>query len=237
MIQIKVAERSVTLRRVQCFRATTSEFRCRTYNLPSLHHHRRQINLIVNFRHLDVCCSQKTLAKPGFFCCPHKYPFNRDIFMWHYEGKEFTSAYINDHYGFVYLITEIATGRMYIGRKAFFSRKKLPPLKGKSRKRTKVTDSDWQTYYGSNTTLKELVATHGPDGVRREILHLCRSSSECSYFEAKAQFDHDVLLDPAYFNDWIMRRVSRKHVKTLRTINIPAINRQENEDHGPSTIC
>lgn len=153
--------------------------------------------------------------------------------MWLYKGKEFTSADINDDYGFVYLITEIATGRKYIGRKAFFSRKKLPPLKGKSRKRTKVTESDWQAYYGSNTTLKELVATHGPDGFRREILHLCRSSSECGYFEAKAQFDHDVLLDPTYFNDWIMCRVSRKHVQKLNT---PAI-KQENEDHGPSTIC
>lgn len=154
--------------------------------------------------------------------------------MWLHQGKEFTSADINDHYGFVYLITEIATGRKYIGRKAFLSRKKLPPLKGKSRKRTRITESDWQAYYGSNTILKELVAANGAEGFRREILHLCRSSSECSYFEAKAQFDHDVLLDPTYFNDWIMCRVSRKHVQKLNT---PAINRQENEDHGPPAIC
>lgn len=141
--------------------------------------------------------------------------------MWLHQGKEFTSADINDHYGFVYLITEIATGRKYIGRKAFFSRKKLPPLKGKSRKRTKITESDWQTYYGSNTTLKELVAANGPEGFMREILHLCRSSSECGYFEAKAQFAHNALIRDDYFNDWIMCRVSRKHVKNL---NIPAIN-------------
>ncbi|AYM57299.1 hypothetical protein [Agrobacterium fabrum] len=152
--------------------------------------------------------------------------------MWLYQGKEFTSADISNLYGFVYLITETATGRKYIGRKAFRSKRTLPPLKGKSRKRTKITESDWQTYYGSNSTLKELVAANGPDGFRREILHLCRSSSECGYFEAKAQFDHDVLLDPAYFNDWIMCRVSRKHVKNLNT---PAINRQTGEPR-PWTI-
>ncbi len=152
---------------------------------------------------------------------------------WLYQGKEFTSADINDHYGFVYLITETATGRKYIGRKAFRSKRTLPPLKGKSRKRTKITESDWQTYYGSNSTLKELVAANGPDGFKREILHLCRSSSECGYFEAKAQFDHSALIRDDYFNDWIMCRVSRKHVKNLNT---PA-NKQENDDHGPSTIC
>ncbi|UXT89288.1 hypothetical protein [Agrobacterium pusense] len=153
--------------------------------------------------------------------------------MWLHQGKEFTSADILTFYGFVYLITETATGRKYIGRKAFRSKRTLPPLKGKSRKRTKVTESDWQTYYGSNTTLKELVAANGPVGFKREILHLCRSCSECSYFEAKAQFDHDVLFDPAYFNDWIMCRVSRKHVKNLNT----PVTEQENDDHGPSTIC
>ncbi|MCM2433195.1 hypothetical protein [Agrobacterium rosae] len=135
--------------------------------------------------------------------------------MWLYQGKAFTSADINDHYGFVYLITDTETGRKYIGRKTFWSKRTLPPLKGKTRKRKTVTESDWQSYHGSNAALKELVALHGSDRFKREILHLCRSSSECSYYEAKTQFDHDALIRDDYFNDWIMCRVSRSHVKKL----------------------
>lgn len=135
--------------------------------------------------------------------------------MWLYEGKEFTSEDIA-LYGFVYLITDNKTDRKYIGRKAFFSRKTLPPLKGKTRKRKTVTESDWRSYYGSNGALKELVALHGPDRFRREILHLCRSSSECAYWESKLQFQYDVLLSSDYFNDYIQCRISGSHVKTLK---------------------
>lgn len=136
--------------------------------------------------------------------------------MWLYEGKEFTSEDIAGLHGFVYIIKDTSSGRKYIGRKAFFSRKTLPALKGKTRKRKTVTESDWQSYYGSNGALKELVALHGPDRFRREILYLCRSSSECAYMEAKLQFQYDALVRDDYFNDWIMCRVSRSHVKTLK---------------------
>ena len=48
---------------------------------------------------------------------------------WHYEGKEYELPKDYDHkdvYGFVYLITNRATGRMYVGKKFFWSKKTLP---------------------------------------------------------------------------------------------------------------
>ena len=54
---------------------------------------------------------------------------------WIYEGrtycppKDFTPK---DYYGFVYVITNRALNKKYIGKKIFWRKKTLPPLKGKS---------------------------------------------------------------------------------------------------------
>jgi len=62
--------------------------------------------------------------------------------MWYYEGEEFTSEMIEDYVGFVYLITDLTNGKKYVGKKLFVSKRKLPPLKGKTRKRTVIKESD-----------------------------------------------------------------------------------------------
>lgn len=136
--------------------------------------------------------------------------------MWLYNERIFTSADIGDFSGFVYIIRDRESNRAYIGKKTFWFRTTLPPLKGTKRKRKKVVESDWQSYYGSNKAIQQLVAKHGQDRFSREILHLCRSSSEMSYLEAKLQFEHDVLLDDSFFNDYIQCRVAGKHVKGLK---------------------
>ena len=38
---------------------------------------------------------------------------------WHYKGTAFTSDDIGDFFGFVYCITNIKSGKQYIGRKYF----------------------------------------------------------------------------------------------------------------------
>ena len=134
------------------------------------------------------------------------------IFMWTYEGKEFTSDDIGDHYGFVYRITDTSNGMMYIGKKWFWSVRTLPPLKGKKRKRKKVLESDWKAYYGSSEEVKTLVEEHGPDRFQREILKLCKTKGECSYYEAKLQFELDVLLDDRYYNSFIGCKIHSKHL-------------------------
>ena len=129
--------------------------------------------------------------------------------MWLYEGKEITEEEIGDHIGFVYMITNTANNKKYIGKKLFKStHTKL--IKGK-RKKVKL-DSDWQTYYGSNAILKEEVKTLGGHLFNREILKLCKSKGEASYYEAKYQFDNDVLLSDDWYNTWIMCKIRSNHL-------------------------
>ncbi|RVK79361.1 hypothetical protein CN157_09220 [Sinorhizobium meliloti] len=132
---------------------------------------------------------------------------------WLYRGKPFTSDDIGAYHSFVYKITDKETGKFYVGKKQLFSTRKLPPLKGQKRKRTVVKESDWLSYFGSNDVLKALVEEHGPDRFNREILHLCKSKGEASFMEALEQFAHDVLRRDDSFNDWIIVKVHRKHLK------------------------
>jgi len=131
---------------------------------------------------------------------------------WTFKNKPFTVDDVGDYVGFIYIITEIASGKLYIGKKIFWNKKARPPLKGKKKRRLYKVPSDWLDYFGSNETLKNLVDTHGPLGYKREILHLCRSKSEMSYMETKELFARDALLDPNYFNDWVSVRVTRRQL-------------------------
>ena len=135
--------------------------------------------------------------------------------MWHYENKPFgpDEEFLKDFVGFVYKITEKDTGKKYIGKKFFWSTRRLPPLKGKTRKRIVKKQSDWQTYYGSSEGLKLLVEQKGGDAYHREILRLCKTKGECSYYEAKSQFDCDVLLRDDYYNEFIGCKIHSKHLK------------------------
>jgi hypothetical protein len=134
---------------------------------------------------------------------------------WLYRGEPFSEAPdLEKYYGFVYLITNLQTGKMYVGKKLFWHKKTLPPLKGKTRKRRKLVESDWRTYYGSSGLLAEDVANRGVENFKREILHLCLTKGEATYYEAKEQLVRDVLLHPEmYYNDWVICKVSRKHLK------------------------
>lgn len=139
--------------------------------------------------------------------------------MWYYREHSnfFTEEDVGDNYGFVYCITNRATGKKYIGKKFFWSKRTLPPLKGKTRKRKKIVMSDWQDYYGSNEELKMLVEKNGKDIYHREILRLCKTKGECSYYEAKLQFENDVLLSDEYYNEFIGCKIHASHIKHLKS--------------------
>ena len=136
--------------------------------------------------------------------------------MWIYEGNEFTSDMIEDNFGFVYEITDLDNGKKYIGKKWFWSTRRRPPLKGKTRKRTVKSESDWMDYFGSSDEVKALIEQKGPEKFRREILRLCKTKGECTYWEAKLQFENDVLLKDEYYNEFIGCRIHSKHVSNLR---------------------
>jgi hypothetical protein len=137
--------------------------------------------------------------------------------MWFYGDKEFTSDMIEDYVGFVYVITDLSNNKKYVGKKLFTSKRRLPPLKGKTRKRVVTKESDWQDYFGSSEEVKQLVEERGAEAFHREILHLCASKGEMSYLEAKEQFDREVLLSDEYYNGIINCKIHRTHVKRLRS--------------------
>lgn len=127
--------------------------------------------------------------------------------MWVYKSKEFTSDDIEKHVAFVYLITNLTNGRMYIGKKRFTKVRTKAPLKGKVRKRKVKSESDWLAYWGSNEQLQQDVKELGEENFKREILRLCNSLTEASYYEAKEQFDREVLLTEDYYNGIIAVKV------------------------------
>jgi hypothetical protein len=139
--------------------------------------------------------------------------------MWYYKGEEFTEI-PEDIIGFVYIITELETGKKYVGQKRFWSTRKLPPLKGKKRRRSVTKESDWRDYFGSSEELKSLVESNGGDKYHREILHLCKSKGAMSYLELKEQVERDVLFRDDYYNEFIGAKIHSKHVSDLRDADL-----------------
>lgn len=136
---------------------------------------------------------------------------------WEYQGVQ-VNELPEDCVGFVYIITNILTGRKYIGKKlAKFSKTtyKVVKLKNGTKKRKKIKskiDSDWQEYYGSSPNLTADIDKLGKENFKREILHYCNSKAQTSYLEAKEQFLRQVLESDEYYNGHIQVRVHGSHI-------------------------
>lgn len=140
------------------------------------------------------------------------------ISPWHYEGKEWSPPEEfspDDVYGFVYLITNLKDQRKYVGKKFFWSQKTLPITKTRKRRKRLKVESDWRTYWGSNKHLVKDVEEQGHEHFTREILHLCKTKGECAYYEAKEQFEREVLLTEEYYNGIISCKIGGQTVKNL----------------------
>jgi len=132
--------------------------------------------------------------------------------MWYYNNEQFDTA-PEDYQGFVYLITNLSNNRKYIGKKNFWKPKILPINKTRKRRVRTRTESDWRDYYGSSQEVILLVEQTGRDSFQREILKLCKTKGEMSYYEAKYQFEKDVLLNDEYYNEFIGCKIHSKHLK------------------------
>ena len=136
---------------------------------------------------------------------------------WYYENH-IIEELPDDCVGFVYLITNTVTGRMYIGKKlAKFAKTtyRVVKLKNGTKKKKKIRgkiDSDWRTYYGSSDELLKDIAQLGPENFRRDILFYCKSKAETSYIEAREQFSRRVLESKDYYNGQISVRVHGSHI-------------------------
>ena len=139
---------------------------------------------------------------------------------WVFDDKPFTSKDIGKSYGFVYLITDSITGKMYVGRKYFWSMRKK---KGASKR--KREESDWKSYYGSGDEIKALVKEFGQDRFNRQILSVHSTRGDVNYSEVREQFRRDVLEDDRYINANINGKWFRKpkHIMDARRLPRNAI--------------
>ena len=126
-------------------------------------------------------------------------------------------------YGFIYVITNTVTGKKYFGKKQMKSVKKLKPLKGRKNKRHFDIETDWKTYTSSSNDLNTDIQSLGKDKFTFEIIRFCESKFELAYYEAKIQFDNDVLLREGFYNGIINCRIGRAPNALLKKqLDIPA---------------
>lgn len=125
------------------------------------------------------------------------------------KGRYISSIEDFDNYenliGFVYKITNLKTGRFYIGKKSFYHKRKTKIGKRekaatKTRKRYKVVvkESNWLVYHGSCKELNKDIQQLGPDPFRREILETCCSKKYLNFCEVEHQIKNDVLKINSY---------------------------------------
>ena len=129
---------------------------------------------------------------------------------WLYKGKPFTTDDIGDLFGFVYRITNLSTGKQYIGRKYFWQKRKP-----KGGKRRVTSESDWKRYFGSSEELKRDIEDLGRENFRREIISVHTTLGRTNYEETRQLFLNNVLTEsvdglPKYYNSNILGRYMRK---------------------------
>ena len=144
--------------------------------------------------------------------------------MWLYKEQVITdiSQFPENTYGFIYKIKRIEDGKYYVGRKNLISERNKPLTKkelaehtGKGKKPTKkkvLSESDWQTYYGSNPTLKADVKEVGKEAFVREILHLCTHKKQMTYQELRHQILEGCLESDNCYVDNILGKFWRKDI-------------------------
>ena len=143
--------------------------------------------------------------------------------MWNYKGKIINS--IDDMgeitpFGFIYEVTHTPTGRKYLGKKQLMSvqkkalgKKELALITDKrlSKKKTIIKESDWKTYYGSQSEIKQLVKEGKKEDFKREILFFVSNKKLLTYYETKYLFINDVLAPGSnYMNSNILGHFFKK---------------------------
>ena len=114
---------------------------------------------------------------------------------WLFNNEPFETKNIEKFEGFVYLITNKNNGKKYIGRKYFYSIRKVKGKKKRVRK-----ESDWKNYYGSSKDLLTDIEKNGIINIERKILSLHVTRGDCNYEEVKQQFLNNVLEEDNWYN-------------------------------------
>jgi hypothetical protein len=124
--------------------------------------------------------------------------------------------------GFIYKIVNVVNGKFYIGRKVIFNNTNKVLTKKEiaewnkpgrvPRKKKVVKESDWLSYHGSNKLINQERKDLGDNIFSREILKVCYTKKQLTYWEVYYQMQYDVLRVDSY-NDNIQGRFYRKDVE------------------------
>ncbi len=147
--------------------------------------------------------------------------------MWKYNNVVISD--INEipdgAFGFVYEVVHLPSNKRYIGRKQLIStttkslgKKELAQLTDKraSKKKKVQKESDWKTYYGSHSEIKQFIKEGRQEEFERNILEFAFSPKHLTYLETKYLFSLSVLeKETKYFNDNILGKFFRKDIPVI----------------------
>jgi hypothetical protein len=103
---------------------------------------------------------------------------------WEFDPSQFV--------GFVYRITHKPTGRIYVGKKFFWSSIRKIVKNRKNRKKI-IKESDWKKYSSSSAWVNSEIKLYGKDKFEFEILSLHESKSTLAWEETRILVTHDAL--------------------------------------------
>jgi hypothetical protein len=144
--------------------------------------------------------------------------------MWKYGKGEISdiSEIPYGAFGFVYEVLHKPSGKKYIGRKQLISvttkalgKKELAEITDKraSKKKKVQKESDWKTYYGSHSEIKQLIKEGKKEEFERTIIEFAFAPKHLTYLETKYLFSLGVLENgDVYFNDNILGKFFRKDI-------------------------
>jgi hypothetical protein len=121
---------------------------------------------------------------------------------WEYNG-ELVYSIPEGAEGFVYLIT-FKNGDKYIGKKNFFSTRRVK-VKGRKNRKVITKESNWKTYNSSSEVVKKRIDNGEPHS--REIIHFGASKGSIMYLEIKEMVERNVLCDEKYLNGNILMKI------------------------------
>ena len=134
------------------------------------------------------------------------------------------SDFPEDVVGFVYKVTNNKTGKFYVGKKILrnvltkkLTKKEILEWTKPGRvpkKRKEIKESNWLDYYGSSKLVTEDIKTYGKEAFTREILRLCTTKKQMSYWETYYQMTLRVLEVDSY-NENIAGKWYRRDVNPI----------------------
>ena len=124
---------------------------------------------------------------------------------------------ISNAIGFIYIITQLSTGKRYIGKK-LLTKAATKQTKGVKKKIRK--ESDWLKYWSSSPKIQAWIEENGYDDFKREILVFVSSKGMLAYAEELSLYMLGALETDNWLNDNIRSKVYRSWCKPLEAIEL-----------------